>query len=152
MQRGIAMEVKTLTTAQAPEIRRLILEIFSGEPWNDVWSDEQLRRYVRELLTGSGALAWGLYEAGRLIGISLGRVKHWCAGTEYWIEEFGIQPQRQGRGLGSQFLAQVEELVREQGISEIVLLTQRTVPAYRFYQRHGFAQQPEQVFFTKELR
>ena len=28
MQRGIAMEVKSLTTAQAPEIRRLILEIF----------------------------------------------------------------------------------------------------------------------------
>ena len=63
------MEVKALTTAQAPEIRQLILEIFSGEPWNDVWSDEQLCRYVQELLVGSGALAWGLYEAGRLIGI-----------------------------------------------------------------------------------
>ena len=146
------MEVKALTTAHAPEIRQLILEIFSGELWNDVWSDEQLCRYVQELLVGSGALAWGLYEAGRLIGISLGRVKHWCAGTEYWIEEFGIHPQRQGCGLGSRFLAQVEALVRERGLSGIVLLTQRTVPAYRFYQRNGFAQQPEQVFFAKELR
>ena len=28
-------------------------------------------------------LSLGLYEDGALIGIALGRVRHWCTGTEY---------------------------------------------------------------------
>ena len=146
---GHAMEIQELHPADARDVQRLILEIFSGPPWNDSWDTEQLRLYVQELLGGSGSLSWGLYEAGQLIGMALGRVKHWCAGTEYWMEEFGIHPKRQGSDLGSQFLSQVERQIRARGMTGIVLLTERTVPAYYFYQKHGFSEQPKQVFFTK---
>ena len=133
------------------EIKRLIVGIFSRDPWNDRWTDEQLHLYVLELMGGASSLSLGLYEGDRLIGISLGRVKHWCAGTEYWIEEFGLVPERQGKGLGSEFLKDIERFIGEKGMTAMVLLTERTMPAYQFYKKNGFAEKEEQVFLAKEI-
>lgn len=36
------MELRKLSIKNIEEIKKLILEIFSGEPWNDTWTDEQL--------------------------------------------------------------------------------------------------------------
>ena len=129
------MELRELGIRNAEEIKGLILKIFSREPWNDRWDDRQLELYVLELLGGSSPLLLGLYEEGELAGISLGRIKHWCQGTEYWIDEFGVAPEKQGRGLGTIFLGEIRRLLAGRGIGGIVLLTERTAPAYRFYEK-----------------
>ena len=145
------MELRVLGLKNIREIKRLILEIFSGEPWWDVWTDEQLQAYVSELLQGSNPLSLGLYEDGALIGIALGRVRHWCTGTEYWIDEFRIVPEKQNQGIGTEFLRQIKDFLAEKGITCIVLLTEKTVPAYHFYRRNGFREKEETVLFTAEF-
>ena len=97
------MEIRELGSESAEKIGCMIAEIFSGDPWNDEWTEEGLRSYVFELLHGSNPLSLGLYEDGELIGISLGRIKHWWAGTEYWIDEFGILPAKQRRARAGHF-------------------------------------------------
>ncbi len=82
------MEIRELKMQDSKDVEGMMLKIFSVEPWNDDWSDrEQLRQYVQELMGNRNSLSFGLYEDGGLIGISLGRIKHWCEGTEYWITE-----------------------------------------------------------------
>lgn len=58
-------------------------------------------------------------------------------------------PEKQSKGLGRKFLSKIEFLLKEDGIDTIVLLTERTVPAYRFYKRNGFAESTEQAFMVK---
>lgn len=143
------MEIRRLSTEDIEDVKSAILCIFSAEPWNDVWSESQLNAYVIELIDNKNSLPFGLYDDERIIGISLGRLKHWCEGTEYWIDEFGIMPEKQSKGLGREFLNKIEFLLKEDGIDTIVLLTERTVPAYRFYKRNGFAESTEQAFMVK---
>lgn len=146
------MEIRELGSESAEKIGCMIAEIFSGDPWNDEWTEEGLRSYVFELLHGSNPLSLGLYEDGELIGISLGRIKHWWAGTEYRIDEFGILPAKQRRGAGRAFLEKIKGLLSERGIGGIVLLTERTAPAYRFYLENGFCEKEEQVFLAADIR
>lgn len=146
------MEIRELGVENIEEIKKIILEIFSGEPWNDTWTDKQLHRYVLELIGNRNSLSLGFYEAGSFIGISLGRIKHWYEGTEYWIDEFGILPQKQGNGFGSEFLREIECFLADRKIAGIVLLTEKTVSAYHFYKRNGFEEKEEQVFFVKGIR
>lgn len=117
--------------------------------WKDIWTNEQLNIYVLELIGNNNSLSLGLYEKGNLIGISLGRVKHWCEGTEYWIDEFGILPEEQENSYGSEFLRKIEYFLDEKNIAAIVLLTEKTVPAYRFYKKNGFFEKDEQTFLVK---
>ena len=71
-------------------------------------------------------------------------------GTEYWIEEFDILPQWQGKGKGGEFLRRIQGHLAERGIHQMVLLTERGVPAYGFYMKNGFQEVEGQVLFAWE--
>lgn len=92
------IEVRELNINQIEEIKSLFAEIFTNEPWNDDWSDTvQLHAYIMDLIGNQNSLSLGLYDDNQLIGLSLGNIIHWCTGTEYYIFEFCIKTDRQGK-------------------------------------------------------
>lgn len=134
------------------EIKRLYTEIFMNEPWNDDWSDkEQLHRYIMDLIGNNNSLTLGLFENDKLIGLAMGSIMHWYSGTEYYINEFCVKTEKQGRGIGTAFLKEVEEYVKSKQIMHIFLQTERTVPAYDFYKKNGFIELKNHVSFVKEF-
>ena len=145
------MPIQELNADHMDEIKKRMLDIFSGPPWYDAWTDEQLHAYISEWTGNKNALSFGLFQNGRLIGIALGRIKNWYTGTEYWIDEFGILPAMQHSGLGSEFMEAIEKALAEKGIRQVVLLTERHVPAYHFYRKNGFEEKEDTVFFVKSI-
>lgn len=78
--------IKKLSVDFIEEIKTLFAEIFTNEPWNDDWSDEnQLHNYILDLTGNRNSLAIGLFEDDEFIGMALGSIKHWYTGTEYYI-------------------------------------------------------------------
>lgn len=127
--------------------------VFTGEPWNDDWSDDnQLHQYILDMMGNRNSLSLGLYEEDRLVGLSLGNIVHWYMGTEYYITELCIKTSEQGRGLGTQFMQKIEKYIKEKGIKSIFLQTERNMPAYDFYQKNGFYELKEHVSLAKELK
>ena len=146
--------VKTLGPDDREEIKALFAGVFTKEPWCDDWSDaEQLDLYIRDLTGHSGQLAYGLYDgADELIGISLGRIRHWYTGTEYFIDEFCVRTDRQGAGAGTFFIREIEKAAAELGVKRIFLLTDPGVPAYEFYRKNGFAESKSTAALSKQVR
>ena len=134
------------------EIQTLFKAIFTAPPWNDDWSnDNQLNAYIKDLVGNRNSLAFGLFEDDKLIGLSMGSIRHWYSGTEYHIEEFCISTQIQGHGIGTYFLKSIEEKIKRKGITRVFLQTERNVPAYKFYQKNGFLELNDHVSFIKTL-
>lgn len=135
-----------------PAIQELFANVFTKEPWNDDWADEaQLRAYIQDLIGQGNSLTFGLYQGPALIGLSMGRTKHWYTGTEYCIDEFCIRTAGQGKGAGTFFMGRIEEACKELGLSHIFLLTDKDVPAYGFYRKLGFYELENNVAFAKKL-
>ena len=86
-----------------------------------------------------------------LIGVSMGHIKHWYSGTEYCIDELCIQTEKQGNGIGTFFLKEIEKGIKEIGLVQIFLQTEKNVPAYDFYQKNGFYELKEHVSFGKQI-
>ena len=146
------LEFKRIDLTEIDAIRALFVSVFTAEPWNDDWSDEkQLDLYLHDLAGHSHSLTYGLYENGEMIGLSMGHIKHWYSGTEYLIDELCIRADKQGQGIGSYFLEQIEQDIQTLGMVQIFLLTDRDVPAYHFYKKHGFYELSMNVAFAKEL-
>lgn len=145
------MDIRELNIYHNNAIKKLMVNIFSKEPWNDIWTHEQLHLYISELIENKNSLSFGLFENDNMIGMALGHVKHWYEGTEYWIDEFGVLPEKQRYGIGTAFLAEIEKILENKGIIYIALLTERTVPAYHFYKRNGFDEKEETSFFVKKI-
>ena len=146
------MELKRLTLRDREQITALFLDVFTHEPWNDDWSDaRQLDAYITDLVGQGYSLALGYWDGGRLIALSLGYIKHWYAGTEYMIDEFCVDRRRQGEGIGTAFLREIEAYLLGRGIRRIFLQTEADAPAYAFYRRRGFRELTSHVSFAKEL-
>ena len=146
------MELKRLSINDKEAIKELFTGVFTGEPWNDDWSDgEQLNLYIEDLCGQGYSLTFGLYDGGELIGISMGDIKHWFRGTEYLINELCIKTDRQGTGAGTFFLTEIENAVKEMGIKQIFLLTGRDVPAYNFYKKNGYVEESNTVPLSKYI-
>ena len=104
------------------DIANLFKSAFAGEPWNDDWSDEeQLNMYMNDLIGQSYSLTYGLYDSDELIGLSMGYIKHWFRGTEYYIDELCIRTDRQGEGIGTFFMNEIEKAIGSIGIKKIFL-------------------------------
>lgn len=139
--RGEIVEIRKLEANQMENIKNLFKSVFMNDPWNDDWSDsEQLNNYILDLTGNRNSLSIGLYDGDELVGVSLGSIMHWCQGTEYYIYEFFIIRERQGNGLGTIFLTEIEKYVQEMKVNHIFLQTERELPAYKFYQKLGFVE------------
>lgn len=146
------MELKALTDEDRAAITTLFKDVFTNAPWNDDWSDPgQLDAYITDLTGHGNSLTLGWLDGDRLAGVSMGHIKHWYTGTKYYIDEFCVARAYQRQGVGSAFMRAIEEALRERGVAQIFLQTERAVPAYAFYRRMGFQELPEHVSFTKRI-
>lgn len=142
--------IKELGMEYLDEIKGLYADIFMNKPWNDDWSDEaRLQQYIQDLIGNSNSLTIGLFENDMLIGLSMGSILHWYSGIEYYIFEFCIKREKQGQGMGTVFLEQIEEYVKRKQVSHIVLQTERNVPAFKFYRKNGFVELEDSVSLYK---
>lgn len=99
-------EIRELKNSSLCEIEAFFREVFTKEPWNDDWSDPcQLRQYILDLTGNPNSLAFGFFENGEMVGLAMGSIRHWYAGTEYYIDEFCIKTSEQGRGIGNPLFA-----------------------------------------------
>ncbi len=151
MEQGI-YDFRKIGINETEIIKDLFTSVFTIEPWNDDWSNrEQLNLYLLDLIGQSNSLTYGLFENDKLIGVSMGHIKHWHSGTEYYIEELCIQTEKQGKGTGTFFLKEIENAIKEIGLVQIFLQTENNVPAYSFYKKNGFCELKEHVSFVKQI-
>ena len=146
------MELRKMTIRDRKAITELFRDVFTHEPWNDDWSDQdQLDAYITDLTGQSYSLTLGYFDGERLVALSMGYVKHWHRGTEYVIDEFCVDRSEQGKGVGSGFMRAIEAYLLKNGIDHIFLQTDSDVPAYGFYLRNGFAELKGHVSFAKQI-
>lgn len=145
-------ELKRLEIQDIEIIKAFFAGVFTKEPWNDDWSDEnQLDSYIVDLIGNPNSLTFGFYCDQTLVGLAMGNMKHWYTGTEYCIDEFCIQTERQRAGLGKLFLEAVEAYLLKREIHMIFLQTDRDVPAYSFYLKNGFIDLADHVALVKKF-
>lgn len=141
-----------LNESYLSQMADLYREAFSGEPWNDDWSDtNQLNEYMKDISKGYNALNYGLMIDGMLVGMSVGKISHWWEGTNYNIEELCIAPSYQGQGIGSEFLELIEQSAREKGLAGIFLQTDNDKPSYRFYHKNGYKDLDKHISLYKKI-
>ena len=146
------MELSLLTSADRARITALFYDVFTNDPWNDDWSDAaQLDAYITDLIGQRNALTLGYVDGDRLVGLSMGFIKHWYSGTEYYIDEFCIDRRMQGRSIGTSFMKAIEQYLAKREIRQIFLQTERTAPAYGFYLNRGFQELKDHVSFSKQI-
>lgn len=138
------MKLEKITLTNVEECITLYIETFSKEPWNDVFdSSDKVRNYYHNFLKNNQCNGYVGIVDGKIEVMSIGLVKPWLEGLEYYIDEFCVSYNSQGKGYGSLFLDLVEKDIKKNGLNAIILNTSKDVPAYDFYLKNGFTSDDE---------
>ncbi|MBP1046138.1 GNAT family N-acetyltransferase [Enterococcus sp. BWM-S5] len=135
------MKIHYLEETHIDAATALYISVFTKEPWNEEYeSKEQVERLIKNFLTQACYLNFIAVEDNEVIGLCLGLKKPWIEGIEYYIDEFCVKTELQGKGIGSAFLAQIEAEILQLGMDGMMLNTEKGVPAEKFYLKNGFHQ------------
>ena len=134
-----------------PALAALFAEAFNAPPWNDGWTAERALLRLGQYLREEGARGMVCMEDGAPAGLVLGVKEYYYNADQFQIKEFCVHPRVQGRGVGKELLFRFLQLLREQGIDEVVLMTTRDPSTLAFYEKMGFSVAEPLVFMEKKL-
>ncbi len=117
----------------------LFIDTFSKEPWYDVYeSRNQVVNFFENHFNNNYFLGYVGVLEDRIVSLSIGMKKPWIKGMEYYIDEFCVSFEEQGKGIGSMFLKEIEADITKEGMNSIILNTEKDFPSNDFYKRNGF--------------
>ena len=143
------MDYRVLTEKDLTQCTMLFVEVFNQAPWNDNWSLEQATNYVLDIFNTPGFKGVGYFQNGACQGALLGNTKQWYSGKEFFIQEMFIELEIQGKGIGKKLMTVLMNLLKEENIKDVALLTDRGIDAEYFYKKVGFNEVERLVFLAK---
>ena len=133
------LEVIELKKEHIEECVDLFIDTFTKEPWFDVYeSREPLVKFFENHMANNYFLGFvGLLD-GKIVAVSVGMKKPWIEGLEYYIDEYCVTYDYQGKGIGSLFLKGIEKKLPSYGVKGFLLNTEEGYPSFDFYIKNGF--------------
>lgn len=118
------MEITNMSEEHLEECTDLLIDVFTNPPWNDTYSSrQQVMEFLRNHMNNNYFAGYVLKEKNHVIAMSVGMKKPWLNGMEYYIDQFCVKPDLQGKGIGSYFLKRIEEDIKKKNMNAIILNT-----------------------------
>lgn len=130
---------------------RLYQDVFSGEPWYEDSDDADVRRLFQDFYSMNAFTGYVLKGGERIVAFSIGFIKPYINGMEYYIDQFCVDACLQGQGVGSFFMEQIKYDLGGKGIHAAILCTEAGYPAYGFYVKNGFSELADTRFLVTEF-
>jgi len=92
-----------------------------------------------------------VFEEDHISGALFGHTKTWWTNSQFMIDELFIAPEKQGKGYGRLLLGQTEQFARKYSIERLILMTNKFMPALRFYDKNDFNKVDQYIFMFKQL-
>ena len=115
------------------------------------WTKEVAESYLRDFFGHSKFVGYVAEEESAIIGGLFAHEKIWWNNSEVFIEEMFVTPEKQGCGIGSSLLMEVEKYIQEKHLAGITLSTNKYAPAPKFYEKNGFMSCEHVMFMAKSL-
>lgn len=139
------------------DVAGALLHDFNEEFETPTPGAEVLAARLRELLAGGSTIALLAGEPANGVALLTLRPNVWYDGPVALLDELYVRPDLRGRGIGTALLHRAVEVVRERGgrLMEINV-DEDDSGARRFYERHGFTNQPagqseRMLYYEREL-
>lgn len=144
------MKISKMSEAHIEVCADLFIDVFSKPPWNDTFSSRrQVIDFFQNHMNNNYFEGFILEDRGDIVAMSIGMKKPWLHGMEYYIDQFCVRSDLQGRGIGSCFLKLIESEIKTEKMNAMILNTEKGMPSEKFYLKNGFKSADELVIFIK---
>ncbi len=144
-------EIRPIQLNDMDDVAALYCAVFNMPPWNDAWTECTAATRLTDTLSTPGALGFLAWYEGRLVGGVVGYQEQWFDGVHFYLKEMFVHPAMQRRGIGTHLIRHLTHTLRQDGIRQIYLLTERAGSAADFYGVQGFSVSRRMALMTRPL-
>ena len=130
--------MKKIVPEMLDELTELFIDTFNAPPWNDLWTTEQARARLWDIMRMPNFRGGAEYRDGRLVGLLMGHGEQSYDGMHFQILEFCVANDMKGHGIGSQMIKEFTEYLDRKGVTSVYLLTMSGAASEVFYEAQGF--------------
>lgn len=123
--------------------------IFNSEPWNENWSVETAYNRLKDIYDSPKFKGLVYIDNGKILGAILGNIECWDKGFKYFLKEFFIDNNCQGRGIGSSMIDFMENELKKINVNSIELYTLRGRQTEGFYKKNGYEKSCDTIIMNK---
>ncbi|MBO6047708.1 MAG: GNAT family N-acetyltransferase [Erysipelotrichaceae bacterium] len=144
--------IRPITKEHLTRYGEIYANAFSGEPWNDPWDPDDAQIHVSELLDSKQSYGLEYVVEGEVIGFLLGTSMLFHYGRVFEINDLAVDPQYQGKGIGSELLEHCLCDMEELGMCSVNLITAADGILPSFYEKHGFEREKQVILMGNSLQ
>lgn len=144
------MTYKRLVSEDIERVVPLYIEYYNSNEGGE-WTEETTYKRIRQVMTREDAFGLLLEEQGEVLGFAMGYFEQYDDCQAYDLIEIVIVGERQGQGLGTAFMEELERQVKERGAMLIQLQSVNDEKHDHFYDKLGFKNTKNLVLKTKFL-
>ncbi len=130
--------MKKIVPDMLDELTVLFTDTFNAPPWNDLWSFDQARTRLRDIMRMPNFCGAAEYRDDRLVGLIMGHGEQSYDGMHFQILEFCVANDMKGHGIGSAMIKEFTDYLDRKGVTCVYLLTMRGASSEDFYASQGF--------------
>ncbi len=113
------MHYRTMTLEDIPLVIPFYMEYYNAG--GDTWTPETVYKRIRQVLSREDSLCLLAELDGKVAGFAMGSFEEFYDLSAYNLAEILLAPEFQNRGLGTQFMLELERRVKELGGAMIQL-------------------------------
>lgn len=87
----------------------LYQDVFGKEPWFEKSERSDVERFFLNFMDSNKFVGYVAKKDEKIVAVSIGFLKPWINGEEYYIDQFYVDYNLQGQGIGSMFLEKIKE-------------------------------------------
>lgn len=145
------LKIIPITAENIDQCVAVFMESYNQPPWNYQWTLVRAKEYLMEYLGSAHFVGFVFYDQGVPVGAFLGHKKTWWTNSQLMIDEFFISPNKQRLGLGKSMMDYSYQYAEREKLELVVLMTNKYMPAYKFYNKIGFTTMEQFVFMFNQV-
>jgi aminoglycoside 6'-N-acetyltransferase I len=145
------MEILPITLNNLDDCIKVFISAYNQAPWNYSWTFDQAKQYLSEYLDSKYFIGFILYENKKAVGAVFAHSKTWWTNQQLMIDEFYIANGNQRKGYGKMLMEHCDQYARENEIEQLILMTHKYMPAFKFYENIDYIAAEQYVFMFKQL-
>ena len=134
------------------DVLRIYVDAFTSPPLNyNFVTKARAERYIKDMIRTPCFVGYVYPDEKNITAFVFGKFDNYFDGTLYEIMELAVDPSIQRGGTGREVMSLLESRLKNLGVDAISLNTSRHLPAYKFYQKNGYAEVADNVNMAKWL-
>ena len=144
------MEYRPFTLEDLPRTAKLYVDYYNAYEDGEGTIETTTKR-IHQVMTREDAFGLLLEDKGRLLGFAMGYFEQYDDGFAYDLIEIVIAAELQNKGLGTEFMKELEKRVKDKGAMLIQLQAVNDEFHAHFYENLGYRNVSNFVLKTKML-